>query len=199
MIDKRVYGILSSVLVLLLALGRVDLASGARAWMGNVILTELQKDVLVFATLQEAFTQEIQESIINGVPTTFTYQIRLMRHRAVFPDAEVVVKAVRQQVAYDLLADEFRLTREDGGEHNSQVTKSYTQVRRWMAELRGVRLIPREKLEAGQLYYVRVKAEIRSVSLVFPLNYLPFFISLFNFDTPWASSSLFRVSQSGQG
>ena len=168
-------------------------AAGAR--ITDIIVTQASDHLVVFATLEEAFTQEIEESIVNGVPTTFTYQVRLMRQRALFPDAELATLTVRQSVAYDLLKDEFQFVRDDSHRNSTRVTKSYGELKRWMAELAGVPLASRRLLEPEERYYVRVKAEIRSVSLVFPLNYLLFFVSFFNFDTPWAASSLFRVSR----
>lgn len=168
---------------------------GAGARIVDIIVTQSDEYLVVFARLKEAFIQDIEESIINGVPTTFTYQLRLMRRRALFPDATVATLTVKQRVAYDLLADEFQFAQDDGTRGRTRVTKSYAEVQKWMAGLDGVRIAPRRLLEAGELYYVRIKAEIRSVSLIFPLNYLLFFISFFNFDTPWESSSLFRVSR----
>ncbi len=170
-------------------------AAAAGARITDIIVTPAGESLVVFATLEEAFTSEIEESIVNGVPTTFTYQVRLMRERALFPDAEVATLTVRQSVAYDLLKDEFQFVRDDSRRNSTRVTKSYGELKRWMAELAGVTLASRRLLEPEERYYVRVKAEIRSVSLIFPLNYLLFFVSFFNFDTPWADSSLFRVSR----
>jgi hypothetical protein len=50
-------------------------------------------------------------------------------------------------------------------------------------------------LKAGELYYVQVRAEIRSVKLVFPLNVLLFFVSFWDVDTPWSNSALFRIGK----
>jgi len=180
-------------LVVLLVSSPSAHAAGAR--ITDIIVTQASDQLVVFATLEEAFTPEIEESIVNGVPTTFTYLLRLMRQRTLIPDAEVAALTVRQSVAYDLLKDEFQFVRDDGRRNSTRVTKSYGEVKRWMAELAGVTLASRRLLQPEERYYVQVKAEIRSVSLVFPLNYLLFFVSFFNFDTPWEASSLFRVSR----
>lgn len=186
-------GLLCCWLLALLAPRPSAAAAGAR--ITDIIVTPAGESLVVFATLEEAFTREIEESIVNGVPTTFTYQVRLMRERAFFPDAEVATLTVRQSVAYDLLKDEFQFARDDSRRNSTRVTKSYGELKRWMAELAGVTLASRRLLDPEERYYVRVKAEIRSVSLIFPLDYLLFFVSFFNFDTPWAVSSLFRVSR----
>lgn len=179
-------------LAIALALGFGGKAVAASAKIVDLLVTKGSDDLLVFATLEGAFTKEIEESITSGVSTTFTYYLRLMRRRALF-DQEVTALTISQGVSYDLLKDEFTFVREIGEERFVRPTKSYAEVKRWMGELRGVRLGSLSALEKDEVYYVLVKAEIRSIKLFFPLNYLFFFLSFFNFDTPWARSGFFKV------
>ena len=183
----------TTILVMAVLVALSSTASAASARIADIIVTQGSDDLHVFATLEDAFTKEIQESIVNGVPTTFTYYLRLMRHRALLPDAEVASLTVAQRVSYDLLRDEFTFVREGGSEKLVQVTRRYAQVKRWMGELRGIRLGSLKDLEKDHIYYVMIKAEIRSIKLAFPLNYLLFFLSFFNFDTSWARSAFFKV------
>lgn len=164
----------------------------ASAKIVDLRVTKGSDDLLVFATLKGAFTKEIEESIVSGNHTTFTYYLRLMRRRPVF-DQEVATLTLSQGVSYDLLKDEFDLAREMGGGRFDQVTKSYAEVKRWMGELKGIRLGSLSTLEKGEIYYVLVKTEIRSIKIFFPLNYLLFFLSFFNFDTSWTRSGFFKV------
>lgn len=180
------------VFLTLVTIGSSTFAANAR--ITDVIVTQGSDDLLVYATLENAFTKEVEESIVNGVPTTFTYHVRLMRYRSLVPDAEVASLLVHQGVSYDLLKDEFTFIQENGVEKTTRVTKSYAQVKQWMGQIRGIKVGSRRSLEKGQIYYVLVKAEIRSLKLIFPLNYLLFFLSFFNFDTPWARSAYFKVS-----
>jgi hypothetical protein len=161
----------------------------------DIIVTRGSDDLVVYASLRDAFTGEIEESIVNGVPTTFTYTVRLMRRRPILPDAEVTSLTVRQGVTYDLLRDEFLLAREAAGRREARVTKAFTDVRRWIGELAGVRLASSRTLRPDALYAIQIKAEIRSVKLAFPLNLVPFVGAFFNFDTPWASSAYFAVGR----
>jgi len=181
------------VFLTLVTIGSSTFAANAR--ITDVIVTQGSDDLLVYATLENAFTKEVEESIVNGVPTTFTYHVRLMRYRSLVPDAEVASFSVHQGVSYDLLKDEFTFIQENGSERITWVTKSYAQVKRWMGQLRGIKVGSRRGLEKDQIYYVLVRAEIRSLKLIFPLNYLLFFLSFFNFDTPWARSAYFKVSR----
>lgn len=181
------------VFLILVTIGSPTFAAEAR--ITDVIVTQGSDDLLVYATLENAFTKEVEESIVNGVPTTFTYHLRLMRYRSLVPDAEIASFQVRQGVSYDLLKDEFAFVHDNGKEKTTRITKSYAQVKRWMSEVRGIKIGSRQGLEKDEVYYVLVKAEIRSLKLIFPLNYLLFFLSFFNFDTPWTRSSYFKVSR----
>ncbi|MBI3990218.1 MAG: DUF4390 domain-containing protein [candidate division NC10 bacterium] len=181
------------VFLTLVTIGSPTFAADAR--ITDVIVTQGSDDLLVYATLENAFTKEVEESIVNGVPTTFTYHLRLMRYRSLVPDAEVASFLVRQGVSYDLLKDEFAVVQDDGREKTTRGTKSYAQMKRWMGELRGIKVGSRQSLEKDEIYYVLVKAEIRSLKLIFPLNYLLFFLTFFNFDTSWTRSAYFKVSR----
>ncbi len=167
----------------------------AESRIADIIVTRGSDDVVVYASLRDGFTGEIEESIVNGVPTTFTYTVRLVRRRGLLPNAEVASLTVRQGVTYDLLRDEFLLVREAAGPRETRVTKVYADVRRWMGELAGVRLASYRSLQPDELYAIQIRAEIRSVKLAFPLNLVPFVGAFFNFDTPWASSAYFTVGR----
>ncbi len=161
----------------------------------DIIITQSSANLLVYATLRDAFTKEIEEGIVNGVATSFTFYLRLMKQRSVWTDVEVVSLIVKQTVAYDLLKDEFSFTSQNGNQTQTLTTKNFAYIRRWMSSLEGVKLTSYQNLKPGELYYVQVRAEIRSIKLVFPLNVLLFFVSFWDFDTPWANSALFRVGK----
>ncbi|MDH7500561.1 MAG: DUF4390 domain-containing protein, partial [candidate division NC10 bacterium] len=145
------------------------------------------------ATLRNAFTKEIEEGIANGVSTSFTYYLRLIRRRNLWADQEVSSLIVKQTVVYDPLKDRFSFSSEQGNQVFARVTNSFAEIRRWMNSLEGVRLASYKELKPGEVYYVQVRAEIRSIKLVFPLNVLLFFVSFWDFDTPWANSAFFRI------
>jgi hypothetical protein len=178
-----------------IALASAGRGEAAEPRIADIIVTRGSDDMVVYASLRDAFTGEIEESIVNGVPTTFTYTVRLMRRRGLLPDAQVTSFTVRQGVTYDLLRDEFLLVRETNGRRETRVTKLYADVRRWMGELAGMRVASYRVLQPDELYAVQIKAEIRSVKLAFPLNLVPFVGAFFNFDTPWATSAYFAVGR----
>jgi len=177
----------------LLCLPCVGEAAGAK--ITDLIITQSAENLLVFATLRDAFTREIEEGIVNGVSTSFTFYLRLMKERNMWADQEVASLTVRQTVAYDLLKDRFSFTSQNGNQTLTRVTNNFGDIRRWMSSLDGIKLASSQDLKPGELYYVQVRAEIRSIKLVFPLNILLFFVSFWDFDTPWSTSALFRTGK----
>ncbi|MBI5167062.1 MAG: DUF4390 domain-containing protein [candidate division NC10 bacterium] len=172
-----------------------DPAEAKEARITDIIVTHNSGNLLVYATLVGAFTKEVEESMVSGTPTTFTYHLRLMKSGSFWRDQEVTSLTVRQTVTYELLQDEFRFERGGGADRLSRSTKSFQEVKKWMGGLEGIKVVPYQALGKEELYYIQIRAEIRSIELAFPLNYLLFFVSFFNFDTPWADSPYFRVGR----
>ena len=167
-------------------------AAGAK--ITDIIITQSSDDLLVFATLRDAFTKEVEEGIVNGVSTSFTYYLRLMRQRSLWADKEVANLTVRQTVVYDPLKDRFTFSSENGNQTITRVTNSFGEIRRWMSYLERAKLASYRELTSSNLYYVQVRAEIRTIKLLFPLNVLLFFVSFWDVDTPWSNSAYFQLS-----
>ncbi|MBW2625907.1 MAG: DUF4390 domain-containing protein [Deltaproteobacteria bacterium] len=49
----------------------------AEATLSDIIVTNTQEDLLIFFDIQGSFTREMEEAILNGIPTTFTIVIKL--------------------------------------------------------------------------------------------------------------------------
>lgn len=182
-------------LIILSFLSSPAAGEAADAKITDIIITQSSQNLVVFATLRNAFTKEIEEGIVNGVSTSFTFYLRLMRQRSLWVDEEVAGLNAKQTVIYDPLKDRFSFTSERGNQRLVRVTNNFRDIRRWMNSLEGIRLASHQELKPGELYYVQVRAEIRSIKLVFPLNVLFFFVSFWDFDTPWANSALFQIGR----
>jgi len=168
-------------------------AAGAK--ITDIIITQSSENLLVFATLRNGFTKEIEEGIVNGISTSFTFYLRLMRQRNLWADEQVASLTVKQTVVYDPLKDRFNFISQGGNQTLNRVTNNFGDIRQWMSSLEGIKLASQRDLKPGELYYVQIRGEIRSIRLVFPLNILLFFVSFWDFDTPWSNSALFRIGK----
>ena len=156
----------------------------AEATLSDIIVTNTQEDLLVFFDIKGCFTREMEEAILNGIPTTFTIVIKLYRTRAVWLDASIASITLEHTIKYDSLKNEFRVTRSE--EDNTElVVKDFEAAKKAMAEIRNIRVVPLRELQERGKYQLRVKAELEKVRLPLYLHYVLFFVSLWDFETDW--------------
>ena len=156
----------------------------AEATLSDIIVTNTQEDLLVFFDIKGCFTREMEEAILNGIPTTFTIVIKLYRTRAAWLDASIASITLEHTIKYDSLKNEFRVTRSE--ENNSElVVKDFEAAKKAMAEIRNIRVVSLKELQARGKYQLRVKAELEKVRLPLYLHYVLFFVSLWDFETDW--------------
>lgn len=101
----------------------------AEATLSDIIVTNTQEDLLVFFDIQGCFTREMEEAILNGIPTTFTIVIKLYRTRAVWLDASIASITLEHTIKYDSLKNEFRVMRSEEGD-TELVVKDFKQPKR---------------------------------------------------------------------
>lgn len=70
-------------------------------------------------------------------------------------------------------------------------------ARGWISSLDSIKIYPRAQLDPEKIYYYMARCEISVIRLVFPFNYILFFVKIFNFETGWARSSPFMASSTG--
>ena len=156
----------------------------AEATLSDIIVTNTQEDLLVFFDIKGCFTREMEEAILNGIPTTFTIVIKLYRTRTAWRDASIASITLEHTIKYDSLKNEFRVTRSE--EDNAEiVVKDFEAAKKAMAEIRNIRVVPLRELQERGKYQLRVKAELEKVRLPLYLHYVLFFVSLWDFETDW--------------
>ena len=156
----------------------------AEATLSNIIVTNTQEDLLVFFDIEGCFTREMEEAILNGIPTTFTIVIKLYRTRTAWLDASIASITLEHTIKYDSLKNEFRVTRSEEG-NTALVFKDFEAAKKAMAEIRNIRVVPLRELQNRGKYQLRVKAELDKVRLPLYLHYVLFFVSLWDFETDW--------------
>jgi len=180
----------TSVLVFLSLLSIATLAAasvfhrGAEATLSDIIVTNTREDLLVFFKIEGCFTREMDEAILNGIPTTFTIFVQLSRARLFWADESLSAREIEHSIKHDSLKNEFHVRRtEDGGK--TLVFKDFAAAKKAMAEVKGVKVAPLQRLVKGNKYQLRVKGELQKVRLPLNLHYVLFFLSLWDFETDW--------------
>ena len=150
----------------------------------DVIVTNTHKDLLVYFSVNGCFTKKIDEAILNGIPTTFTFLIKLYLPRRFWFDKAISSVIVKHTITYDNLKDEFKVTLHSK-EKKESVLKDLFKAKNMMSEVDEVVVAPMSSLEKKNKYYLKIKAELDTIKLPFFLDYVLFFVSLWDFETPW--------------
>jgi len=154
------------------------------AGIKDVIITNTPRDLLLYFDVDGCFTKKMEEAILNGMPTTFTFFINVYRPRRFWFDKAISKIVVRHTIVYNNLKNEFRVF--FNSENKKEVIlKDFLEAKNVMTEVNGVSVISMSSLERDNTYYIKMKAELDPIKLPFFLNYMLFFVSLWDFETDW--------------
>ena len=156
----------------------------AEATLSDIIVTNTQEDLLVFFDIQGCFTREMEEAILNGIPTTFTIIIRLYKTRTLWFDGSISSLRLEHTIKYDSLKNEFRVTRSEDN-NKALLFKEFDAAKEVMADISNIEVVPLKQLQKDSKYQLRVKAELEKVRLPLYLHYVLFFVTLWDFETDW--------------
>lgn len=159
-------------------------AVGAEAYLTDILVTQSKDDLLIYFKVENCFTQEMNEAIDTGINTTFTFFIKLYEKRDFLWDREISDHEINHTIKYDPLKKTYEVRRSEKG-NRSEIFKSYEKAQEQMAEIVSLKVTPIKKLERDKRYQIRVMAQLDKIELPFYLEYLLFFLSLWDFETEW--------------
>lgn len=161
-------------------------ASANAAELSNLVVSNTRDNLLIFLKVEGAFTEKMKEAILNGIPTTFSFLIQLEKVVTLLPDKTITDFKVNHTIKYDSLKKQFVVKR-SWDDNRPMTTDSFAEAQQWMSEIKSLSVLELNKLNKGTRYQVRAKAELDKVTLPFYLNYVFFFVSLWDFETSWQS------------
>lgn len=153
--------------------------------VADLLISNTPEDLVVYLKLENCFTEKMEEAILAGIPTTFTVILELCRERRFWFDKKMSAHEVRHTIKYDNIKKIFYVLFSEEGKEPEQF-KEFSEAKDVMAELNGVSLAPLTVLTRGEHYYLRAKAKLDEVRLPLHLEYVFFFVSLWDFETDWA-------------
>lgn len=218
-----------TVAVLLFTALSAQKTFASEAHIVNISVNESYSLLMASAFLDGAFTEEIEEAFMSGMPVTFTFYVKLIRDRSLIWNARENTVEVHKVVKYDSFAKEFNAIEIiDGSPPGKEefdsllasikkahgetlfsktaaspkemtrrylVLKNLPMVKSWMSSLKHIPLGNKLDYKPNAKYHLEVKAEMDTIKLTPPFNYIFFFVSFLNFDTEWAMSSPFMLEQ----
>ncbi len=137
--------------------------------------------------VKDAFTKDIEEAIKSGMPTSFTFIIELERVNTVWFNEEVGRWEFKHTVKYDTLKEEYEISLDETGEKGIR-TKDINEMKTLMVTGNSISITPAH-LIPGAEYELKIMAELRTTELPFLLNYMLFFVKIWDFETGWYSYS----------
>lgn len=154
------------------------------AKLANIIVTNTRDNLLLYLTALDAFPSKIEKAVHSGVPTTFSFYIKLHRVRGLWIDQKIKDITVSHTLKYNSLKKEYIVTRSwEGG--RSQTVESLDKAKKLMTEVDSLVIVPLNLLEKGQQYQISAKAELNKMTLPFYLHYILFFVSFWDVETDW--------------
>jgi len=133
--------------------------------------------------VENCFTEKMNEAIQSGIKTVFTFYLQAYQKRKLWRDREVASMEFHHTIQFDPIRGEYSVTLEEN--RSSRTTSDLEEAKRWMAKAVEVEVRPSSQLKPGIPTELRIKAELDPVKLPFHLEYLFFFVSLWDFETKW--------------
>jgi hypothetical protein len=133
--------------------------------------------------VENCFTEKMEEAIQSGMRTTFTFYINLCQRRSWWKDRKIASVEFRRTVQYHPIQKVYQVKL--GENHSSLAVSSLEETKKLMSEVKEFEIRSSSPLEPRVPAYFRIKAELDPVRLPLHLEYLFFFVSLWDFETGW--------------
>ncbi|MGC8492529.1 MAG: DUF4390 domain-containing protein [Syntrophobacteraceae bacterium] len=154
-----------------------------KAQISGIDLDKAGKELRVSFALVNCFSPDMEEAVLDGVPTTFRILVSVEKPALVLNETMADLTLLHT-IRYNRLNNEFQVTLPEDPQ-KTFVTKSFAQARKWMSTVRRVPVLPTCWLSKDQAYYLNVKAELSKVELPLIFRYILFWASLWDFETGW--------------
>lgn len=149
----------------------------------DIVVTSTADYVTVYARVTNCFTKRMDSAILAGVPTTFTFLIDLYQERPRWFDEKISSVIVKQTIKYDNLKKIFYVSSMEG--QRESAFQDFDGAKKAMAEVNGISVASFRDLQKDKLYYVMTKVKLDEIRLPMRMEYILFFVSLWDFETDW--------------
>ena len=161
-----------------------DLAYAYKTNLQNIVIDSTNGNLVVSFKLENVFSLQMKEVVLNGTPITFTYLVALHEIRDFWLDKRIVNLKIDHMMKYNVLKKEFVIKR-SWQIDEVLITESYDEAQSLMTEISGLKIIPFNWLENGNRYQLGIKAELSKANLPINLRSALFFSPSWGFETDW--------------
>ena len=162
----------------------VSPAFSKEAVLKNIEIGNAGSHLVLSFDVAGCFTENMKKAIENGMNTTFNFFIRVYEVRDLWWDKKISDIKINHDVQYDSLKKVYMIRLFENGDKPLFV-RDFSEVKKRMSAITGLRLARLEDLRKGAHYQVRLMAELDKIRLPLNLHNVFFFLSLWDFETDW--------------
>ena len=174
---------ISIVIMLCFLLPATALAEN-QAVIENIKLANTRDDLLTYFDVKKAFTPKINQAVLNGIPTTFSFYVTLYKTQGSWFDKNIADIQIKSTLKYNALKKNFSVLR-SWKDKDAVIVQTFKEAKALMTEIDNLKILPLDQLIKGDKYQLRIKAKLDRVTLPLSLHYVLFFVSFWDFETNW--------------
>ncbi len=174
---------ISIVIMLCFLLPATALAEN-QAVIENIKLANTRDDLLTYFDIKKAFTPKINQAVLNGIPTTFSFYVTLYKTEGSWFDKKIADIQIKSTLKYNALKKNFSVLR-SWKDKDAVIVQTFKEAKSLMTEIDNLKILPLDQLIKGDKYQLRIKAKLDRVTLPLSLHYVLFFVSFWDFETNW--------------
>ena len=172
------------IIIVFILLFSCNLAQATKASLQDIVLDSMNENLTLSFKLEDAFSEEMKEVILNGTFITFTFFVVLREIKDFWLDRKIVDIKIDHLLKYNVLKKEFVIKRSWEIDEVS-ITKSFGEAQHLMAVISSLKILPFSWLENGNHYQIAIKAELSKANLPLNLRSVMFFSPSWGFETDW--------------
>jgi hypothetical protein len=153
-------------------------------------------DWVVSFRVEGGFNEQIENAILSGIPTSFTFHFSLYREVKGWVDDQLFSWKVVRTIHFDNLKRQFSVVMDNEG--TRKTFTDFTKAKEAMVTFRDLPVVVAGSLTTQHPYYVKVKAEMIPINMPVVLNEIFFFVSFWEFKTQWHRIDLTNALNSEQ-
>ena len=181
--DKAKIGFLAAVTLIVIHLVVMPVMA-EQAYLSDIVVTNNRDNLLVYFTVNNCFTADMNRAIESGLDTTFTFFVDLYERRDFWWDRKIKSIELGHSIKYDRLKRTYEVRLSENNDEIMRV-KDFDKAKRLMSEVVSLKVIPIHELEKGGRYQLQLMAQLNKIKLPLYLHYVFFFLSLWDFKTDW--------------
>ena len=180
--EKIIYNI-SIFFLLIILIGFPIETHAIEPKLTDVLITNDAENVLLYARLVNGFKPDIEMAVLAGIPAIFTMKLEVYQERSFSWDKKISSQEIKRTMKYDNLMKKFSVFTNNKTE--PVIFSDFESAQKAMADFNGIIAAPLLSLTKGKNYYAIVKVKMDKARLPLHMEYVFFFVSLWDFETSW--------------